>query len=904
MRSGHLPAMDIAGKVNDSLRQHHTLVITAPPGAGKSTLLPLTIMSGQEEDANKEVNEETHKILEKGKILMLEPRRLAARQIAERMASILSEPVGKTVGYRIRFDNKVSQDTRVEVLTEGILTRMLVSDPTLEGVSTIIFDEFHERSINSDLALALARQAQNILRPDLKIVIMSATIDATSICQALDAPLIESKGRMYPVEIKYEDTTEYTNSFGKFGSVGNFSNEEIAVATSAIIAKAHREHKGDILAFLPGQGEIQRCLELLGDSLSPTVVLPLYGTLSPKQQRRAIAPSKEGERKVVLATPIAETSLTIEGVRIVVDSGLYKRLVFDKNTGLCHLETATISMDMATQRMGRAGRVAEGVCYRLWAKTAEHLMPERRTPEIEEADLSSMLLDIASFGENDVYCLPWLTLPPKANILRAKNLLCSLGALGESEEEESHGIESRTRLNIGSITEIGRKMEALPCHPRIARMILSAESKPLQALACDIAALLEEKDPMNETGECDITLRLSILRSNRQKVSSSTSKSSSSESKASLGRWARIAQIAKEYRKMACTNENRKTVHTDEDNSPVDGEEVGMLLAHAYPERIAMSIDNIGGYRLASGNTVSIDREEPMSAHTWIAIASLYAGNARNLPNASSVRQGKVFLAAPLDIEMISEMTNMRDRIAWNSKQGMVVMQQERCIGKLIVDCKPIQDADKAQIIAIICEAIKKEGLSMLDWNEQVKRLQRRVAKVAEWHPELSIPDLSTEHLVDTAKDWLPFYLEQDGKVKRTTAELKKLNLEEILWNTIPYDIQQEIDRLAPTHIQVPTGSRIRIDYRQGAEAPVLSVRLQECFGMEKTPCVNDGKQPLLMELLSPGFKPVQLTQDLQSFWQTTYFEVRKELKRRYPKHYWPENPLEAEAVKGTKRKF
>jgi len=863
-RSGNLPASEIAKEVNEAVGKNNTLVITAPPGAGKSTLLPLTILSGE---------------IEQGKVLMLEPRRLAARQIAERMASIIGEPVGKTVGYRVRFDNKISKDTRIEVLTEGILTRMLVSDPTLEGVSTIIFDEFHERSINSDLALALSLQAQGIIRPDLRIVIMSATIDASGICQALHAPLIESKGRMYPVEIIYEDTTGYKNSYGY---------EDCAVATAAIIAKAHHAHKGDILAFLPGQGEIQRCLEILGDSLAPTTVYPLYGNLSPEMQRKAIAPSKEGERKVVLATPIAETSLTIEGVRIVIDSGLYKKLVFDTNTGLSHLETTRISMDMATQRMGRAGRVAEGFCYRLWPKTSEHLMAERRTPEIEEADLSSMILDIASFGESKVEALPWLTMPPKANVLAAKELLQSLGAIETKEKEKKGGFSEKADAEM-VITSLGRKMELLPCHPRIARMILSAKGKGLKALACDIAALLEEKDPMAESGECDITLRLSILRNNRRKNA--------------LGRWARIAQIAKEYNRMVWnktdgTNHSEhqgmisgKKVYAEEDNSPVDGEEAGMLLAYAYPERIAKAMDNIGGFKLANGNKVCIDHNDPMSARPWIAIASLYAGN------------GRVFLAAPLNIDLLSEMMQTRDRIEWDGRQGIVVMQQERHIGKIVIDSKPIQSADKKQIISIICEAIKKEGLSMLDWNEPVQRLQRRVAKVAEWHPELDIPDLSTEHLMQTAQDWLAFYLEENGRVKTSTTELKKLNLSEILWNSIPYELQQEIDRLAPTHIEVPTGSHIRIDYRQGAEAPVLSVRLQECFGMEKTPCVNDGKQPVLMELLSPGFKPVQLTQDLQSFWQNTYFEVRKELKRRYPKHYWPENPLEAEAVRGVKRK-
>ena len=860
-RSGHLPASEIAEEVNDTLELNNILVITAPPGAGKSTLLPLTIWSGSKHFLSKDEKEKKTTHHDHGKVLMLEPRRLAARQIAERMASIIGEPVGKTVGYRVRFDNKVSKDTQIEVLTEGILTRMLVGDPTLDGVSTIIFDEFHERSINSDLALALTLQAQNIIRPDLKIVIMSATIDASSICQALHAPLIESKGRMYPVEIIYEDTSEYKNSLGYKGSLGF---EDCTKATATIIAKAHREHEGDILAFLPGQGEIQRCLEILGDSLAPTTVCPLYGNLSPEMQRKAIAPSREGERKVVLATPIAETSLTIEGVRIVIDSGLYKKLVFDSNTGLSHLETARISRDMATQRMGRAGRVAEGICYRLWQKTSEHLMAERRTPEIEEADLSSMVLDIASFGESNVEALPWLTMPPKANVLAATNLIRSLGAIENFQQEGS----SKKDMADLAITPLGRKMEALPCHPRIARMILSAKDKSQQALACDIAALLEEKDPMAESGECDLTLRLSILRNNRRKNT--------------LGKWARIAQIAKEYRRMQ---------HIEEDNSPVDGEEVGLLLAYAYPERIAKAMDNIGGFKLANGSKMRIDSNDPMSARPWIAIASLYAGN------------GRVFLAAPLSIDYLSDMMKTRDYIDWDSKKGTVVMQQERYIGRIVIDSKPIQNADKNQIISIICEAIKKEGLSMLDWNEQVQRLQRRVAKVSEWHPELGIPNLSTEHLMETAKDWIAIYLEENGKVKSSTTELKKLNLSEILWNSIPYDLQQEIDRLAPTHIEVPTGSHIRIDYRQGAEAPVLSVRLQECFGMTDTPCVNDGKQPVLMELLSPGFKPVQLTQDLQNFWRTTYFEVRKELKRRYPKHDWPENPLEAKAVKGVKRK-
>ena len=889
-----LPASQIAVGVNEVLHTNSSLVVTAPPGAGKSTLLPLTILSSLGEGE---------------KILMLEPRRLAARQIAERMAQMLGEQVGETVGYRVRFESRVSKRTRIEVLTEGILTRMIVDDATLDGVSVVIFDEFHERSINSDLALALTRQAQQIIRPDLKIVIMSATIDASNICAALQAPLIESEGSMFPVELHYAD--EDTDP------------RDIAAAAASTTIEAYKKHEGDILVFLPGQAEIERCFELLSKSQhlttstsqpitttpsqhlntsggalvssAPTTpqpittstsqhltIHPLYGNLSPEDQRRAIAPSAPGERKIVIATPIAETSITIEGVRVVIDAGLCRQVVFDARTGLSHLETVRISMDMATQRMGRAGRVAEGVYYRLWTKASEHLMAEQRKPEIEEADLAPMVLDTAAFGESDAEALPWLTMPPRAGVFKAKELLTALGAIDEN----------------GNITSIGKRMAALPCHPRIARMILATTNLTIStpqgvhlsqvhqqhlttstshhnntSLACDIAALLEEKDPLSETGGTDLTLRLSALRAARRKKQ--------------LGRWQRIAKIAAEYRRMA---------HTDEDNRDPVPTEAGLLVAYAYPERIAHSTNSIGGYRLASGANVQLDAADQQSAHSWLAIASLYSA-----PGTT----GRVFLAAPIapdDLE--KEFVKEVDNIAWDTKQGCVVMQREQRIGKLTLSQKPIHDADKERLKGIVCEAMKKDGLTMMAWSEKaVEQVQRRVAQVAAWHPELALPDVSTEYLLSTAADWLPFYLEEGGRVKTSVQELRKLNLADIIWNILPYEAQLEVDRLAPTHIEVPTGSHIRIDYRSGAEAPVLSVRLQECFGMERTPCVDDGRQPLLMELLSPGFKPVQLTQDLASFWQGTYFEVRKELRRRYPKHYWPENPLEAEAVRGVKRK-
>lgn len=819
-----LPALSIADSINQTLKESANLVVTAPPGAGKSTLLPLTILEGMNS---------------KGKILMLEPRRLAARQIAERMANLIGEPTGKTVGYRVRFENKVSAETRIEVLTEGILTRMLVNDATLEGIDAIIFDEFHERSIHSDLALALTLQAQHIIRPDLKIIIMSATIDTSFICQKLHAPLIECAGRMFPVQTVY--------------AKAEVDKYNIYKEVAAMVMQAHRDQEGDILAFLPGQADILRCEELLANSLAgtSTQIFPLYGNLSPEKQRQAIAPSRHGERKIVLATPIAETSLTIEGVRIVVDSGLCRQLVFDAHTGLSHLTTVRISKDMAIQRRGRAGRVAEGICYRLWTQTSEHLMQEQRKPEIEEADLTSMVLDIAAYGEKDPMSLPWLTPPSHSNIYNAKHLLLSLQAISED----------------GSATLLGKEMAALPCHPRIAKMILCSDTDAQKALACDMAALLEEKDPMSENADSDMTLRITMLRSQREKKN--------------LGRWARIAQIAQEYRKL---------LQVKEDNHPVDPEAVGSLIASAYPERITMALDNIGNFRLSGGQSLFIDKEDPMSTHSWLAIASLNAVG----------KKGKVFLSAPVNINDLP--TSTYTNISWDSKAGMVRMQRESRIGMLVIESKPIHDADKEEVIDIICSAVKKDGLSMFDWNEQVKRLQQRVAKIKQWHPEKDVPDLSTEHLMKTATEWLPFYLEQEGKLKTTIAELKKLDLAEILWAQIPYELQEEIDRLAPTHIEVPSGSRIRIDYRPGAEAPVLSVRLQECFGMNQTPKIDNGRQPLLMELLSPGFKPVQLTQDLASFWQGTYFDVRKELKRRYPKHFWPENPFESEAVRGVKR--
>lgn len=832
-RAGKLPAGDVAESLNGCLDSHSCAVVTAPPGAGKSTVLPLTMLCRRG----------CHKII------MLEPRRIAARQIAARMASILGESTGETVGYRVRFDTRIGSNTRIEVVTEGVLTRMIADDPTLDGIDTIIFDEFHERSLNSDLSLCLVRQTQQLLRPDLKIVIMSATINAEEICARLNAPHIECRGRMFPVETEHLDLLP--------GGDTTFRTEDTAKAVASAVRLAHRECKGSILAFLPGQGEITRCQEMIGDSLGETRVFTLYGNLSPEEQRRAIAPPKEGERKVVLATPIAETSITIEGVTVVVDSGLCRKPMFDTTTGLSRLETVRISLDMATQRTGRAGRTAPGKCYRLWPKTAEHFMKEQREPEITEADLAPMLLSVAAFGETDIESLPWIDVPPRRNIASARDLLVSLNAINAG----------------GCITPTGKEMSQMPCHPRIARMIGTATNNASRCLACDIAAVIEEKDPMADCGDADITLRISELRRARRNKR--------------LGRWQRIAMIADEYMRMT---------RTKEDNSDPAPEEAGLLLAYAYPERIAMSADNAGLFRMASGKETRIDLSDPMSAHEWIAVCNV---------SQPAFGMGKVFLAAPLSAGSLTEgFVKVIDNVTWNSREGRMVACREERVGKLVVSSKPLPSVAPEMLKRVICEAVKKEGMSMLSWSdEKVVALQRRMEMVSAWHPELELPDLRTEHLISCAEEWLPFYLEDGGRVRATVQELKRICLADVLWAMLSYDKQQEINRLAPTHIEVPTGSRIRLDYRQGADAPVLSVRLQECFGMAETPRVDGGKRRVLMELLSPGFKPVQLTQDLESFWQDAYFEVRKDMRRRYPKHSWPDNPLDAAAVKGVKRK-
>ena len=827
-----LPAYKLGQVLLETLEKSGTAVVSAEPGAGKSTLLPLALL-------------ETFGA--RGRIIMTEPRRLAAIHVAERAATLLGEKAGGRVGYRTRFETRVSDRTVLEVVTEGIAERMICADPTLEGVSAIIFDEFHERSLSSDFSLAMVRESRAILRPDLALVIMSATLDG-AVADALEAGKVESPGRMFPVEISYSKT--------------DISPEGVPDAVCSGIRGIFRsrETDGDILAFLPGEADIRKCTAMLGNSLGGNVdVFPLYGMLPPAEQRKAVAPSPEGRRKVILSTPVAETSLTIDGVTAVVDAGYYRKMVYKGAGGaLGHLETVRISADMAEQRAGRAGRTREGVCHRLYTLNTFRSMPQFRIPEILEGDLTACMLEAAGAGIGDFGAMEWLTPPPARALADAAALLRTLGAVSQD----------------GKLTTHGREMLSLPCHPRIAHMLLTAKEKGLGALGCDIAALLEEKDPLAASGAgCDFTLRLSALRAEKNSFNHA------------LGTLGRILQIAGQYRRI---------IHAEPDDRAPDPEDAGYLLAMAFPERVAHQSGGAAGeYLLArNGEKVWMDIQDPLSAEPWIVCADLSAGG----PGAT----GRIFLACAVNPSDLGALESTSEKIGWNQKEGRVTARRETRIGALVTRTVPLSDVPREKMVEAICEAVKKDGTSLLDFSsEEVGEFQRRVTAAAAWHPELELPDLSTETVLGDCEEWLPLYI---GNAS-TRADLKKIDMAAVLRSMIPYDKASVLDRIAPSHIEVPTGSRIRLEYRQGADSPVLRVRLQECFGLTQTPAVDLGRRPVLMELLSPGFKPVQLTSDLASFWSGTYFEVRKELRRRYPKHFWPDNPLEAPPTRGVRKK-
>ncbi|MEK6783344.1 MAG: ATP-dependent helicase HrpB [Bacteroidota bacterium] len=820
------PIDDVIPELKNKLITEKIVILQAPPGAGKSTILPLKL-----------INE---RWLSGKKIVMLEPRRLAARAIAIRMADLQKEEVGASIGYRVRFESVVSARTRIEVVTEGILTRMIQSDNTLDDVGLVIFDEFHERSLQADLALALCLQVQELLRSDLRILIMSATLDDDKISGLLNnAPIITSNGRQYPVETIYVPVDK---------------NEWLAVSTTRAIRKAIHEQSGDILVFLPGAGEIIRVVEYLEKENLPVSLFPLYGDLSFKKQQEAILPHPQGLRKVVLATSIAETSLTIEGITTVVDSGYSRVPRFDPRSGLTRLQTIRVTRDAADQRLGRAGRLGPGVCYRLWSATTHHMLQPVRSPEILEADLTTLMLELTNWGIQSITELTWITLPPSGAIHQAKELLHELEALQENK-----------------ITSRGKEMLKLPTHPRIAHMLLSSSQASDSALATDIAAVLEERDPLSKESGADLSLRIEELRKWRsgQRVS------------AERNVLERIERLASSWRR------NFKLL---QDNSNVKDTTVGRLLAEAYPERIARQMEKYSvRYKLTNGRIVRLPDHDPLLRESWLVAAQLDSGGG----------EGKIFLAAPLDEEDLIHRAKEFESVSWDGERGMLTAALEKRIGNVILSSKPLLEIADELRTKILCDALRQEGLKLLNWGEAQEEWQARVLSLRTWRPDEGWPDVSEENLLTSSNEWLAPHLMNVSK----RIDFQRLELAAILMGILPWQLGNKLDELAPSRLPVPSGSMIKLTYSKNGEIPIMEVRLQEMFGLLETPTINEGRCKIVLHLLSPGYKPVQVTQDLKSFWQTIYHEVRSELRRRYPKHSWPEDPWTAKAVKGVLRR-
>lgn len=824
-----LPIESLLPQLRRTLARTRNVVLQAPPGAGKTTRVPIALLD--------------EPWLAGRKLVMLEPRRLAARAAARYMAHSLGEDVGATVGYRVRMDSKVSTRTRIEVVTEGVLTRMLQNDPALSEYAAVIFDEFHERSLNADLGLALSLEAQAALRDDLRLLVMSATLDGAAVANLLeDASVLTSEGRSFPVAVHYAPPAPHAR---------------LEAHTARTVQRVLQHEPGGVLVFLPGVGEIRRTLELLQDRPPPDVLLtPLFGELGAAEQDRAIAPAPAGRRKVVLATAIAETSLTIEGVRVVVDAGFARLPRFDPRSGMARLETLRVSRAAAEQRRGRAGRLEPGVCCRLWRET--EVLAEQATPEILAADLAPLALELAQWGVRDPAQLRWLDAPPAAAYAQARDLLRELEALDAA----------------GRITAHGRELLALPLHPRLAHMLVRGRTLGLGVAACDLAALLSERDLLQrgrEAPEADIRLRLALLRRDADFAPGS-------RVSVQQGRIAALRRTADDLR--------RRLGIAAQDGSL---EDAGRLLALAYPDRIAQRRGTGGNrYRLANGKGALLPEHDPLAGAEYLAAAQL----------DGAAREARIFLAAPLARGVLESGFASRiaqhDAVAWDTQQQAVMARRQRRLGALVLDDRPLPDPDPATVTAALLAGIRQAGLPVLPWTDQLRAWQARVQFLrriegTRW------PDVGDEHLLATLEDWLAPFL---GGMSRLT-HLQKLPLQAALHSLLPYELQRGLETHAPTHVAVPSGSRIAVDY--SADPPVLAVRLQEMFGMRETPRLAGGRVPVLLHLLSPARRPVQVTRDLAGFWRNTYHEVKKDLRGRYPKHHWPDDPLQAEATRRAK---
>ena len=826
-----LPIDEVLPALRQALRERHEAVLEAPPGAGKTTRVPLALLN--------------EPWLAGQKILMLEPRRLAARAAAERLASELGEKVGETVGYRIRLDSKVGPATRIEVVTEGILTRRLQHDPALEGVGLLIFDEFHERSLDADLALALSLNGRELFRDEqpLKILLMSATLEGERLASLLDdAPVLRSEGRMYPVAMRW----------GRPFVPGEFIEPRVVQT----VLDAISDDSGSLLVFLPGQAEIRRVHQQLADALgsrSDILLCPLHGELDLNAQRAAIEPAPAGRRKVVLATNIAETSLTIDGVRVVIDAGLARVPRFDPGSGMTRLDTQRISRASATQRAGRAGRLEPGVCYRLWSEDQHAQLAAYSSAEILQADLAGLALQLARWGVTPEQLI-WLDLPPSASYAQARQLLERLGA-----------------LHTAKLTPHGEAMAELPAHPRIAHLLLRGQELGLAEMASDVAALLGERDILRGAG-ADVHSRLALLQGE------------SRGARGGQGGVQRARQLARQYRGYLRGKATQPVADPDHPRW------LGALLALAYPDRVAQQRKPGGAeYRLANGRAALFSEVDGLMKHPWLVIA--------DLGSRQGQREERIYLAAELDPglldSVLSEQVSVVDQLDWDEREGVLRAERQRKVGELVLSREPLTGLDAAARTGALVNLVRRKGLELLPWTPELRQWQARVMLLrqldlaaqgqSEW------PDVSDAALLASLEDWLAPYLERVSRL----SHFASLDLSGIVHNLLKWPLPQRLDELAPHHIKVPSGSSVRLDYSE--YPPILAVRLQELFGLADTPRIAGGRQVVKLHLLSPARRPVQVTQDLANFWRSTYSEVKKDLKGRYPKHYWPDDPLIAE---------
>jgi len=843
-----LPIDEVLPTLCEALENHHEVVLIAPPGAGKTTRVPLAILESP--------------WLGQQKILLIEPRRIATLATAHFLAKSLQQTCGHTVGYRMRLDTKVSSHTRIEVITHGVLLRMLQQDPSLEGIGAIIFDEFHERSLDGDLSLAMCLQGRELLRDEepLKLIIMSATMDAQSVSQLLDnAPIVVSQGRQFPV------TTHQVCPTPSQGQIYN--------ALYDTVAQALVNHQGSLLVFLPGRGEIHRAQDQLSNLCSPQIeLLALYGELPMEQQQLAISPAAKGKRKIVLATNIAETSLTIEGIECVIDLGLSRQMAYDTRTGLSRLRTVKVSRAQATQRAGRAGRLSAGTCYRLWSDTEQQGLAPHASVEIKQTDLTNLCLQLYAFGCSDPGEMRWMDPPPQGPWQKAEQLLVKLGGL--------EGLASSAQGLV--ITPHGQRMSQLPLSPRLGHLLITAQRYNTLFLGCQLVALLSEKDPLatRSNNDYDLMVRVNWLNSNQPAQPN-------------------LMNIHKRLTKQA----KRLFSQMPQDSTPPishnynTSQLAAILVAHAWPERIAQQTSDPKQYKLANGKRVTCQQSNGGSP--WLAIASTIGFEHKTGDNAQ-----RLCLAVELPSKLFSgplkHLTQEQTDIFWHEQHDRLIAERHTQVGQLQINTQRIAKVEPQARINATCFYVAQLKLSPLNWDKDTLNWQAKVQLLHQTYPSSAgtpnpWPNVSPQRLTDTLSDWLGPFLDKTTHLK----DLKRLNLKQILCNLLPWPLPNQLEQLAPARFTVPSGNAHTIDYSQ--HPPVLAVKLQELFGMQEAPSIGYGTA-LQVHLLSPGGHVLQVTQDLAHFWTTSYTEVKKEMKGRYPRHPWPDDPTQALATAKTNR--